>query len=278
MLKTSIESSAYFGVFDYKKGLNKMTEHGYDCVDLTLSGEPIDKYSDKDYLAYLKDLKKAGDDAGIEFYQTHGNLGTVDMVNDIKINDFVKRQFLTCEVLNCKYIVVHPYTDGYILQAYSHDEIFERNLELFTKILPCAKEHGVTICIENLPFRWFEMCRVTEVKKLIQAVNDQNVKACFDTGHANVLHEDHYKSIKLLGDDLKVVHMHDNFGTEDDRHYFPFRGTIDWDLVIKALNEIGYKGTVNLETLVSLKTPEPMRDDMCRALNGIAKYFAKNLG
>ena len=81
-----------------------------------------------------------------------------------------------------------------------------------------------------------------------------------------------------IGDDLKVIHIHDNFGGADDRHYYPFRGTIDWDLVIKALNEIGYKGTVNLETQVSIKTPEPMRDDLRRSLCGIAKYFAEKLG
>ena len=167
MIKVGIHSEAYFRALDYKEGLKQMSKDGYQAVDLNLAGEPIDKYSDDEYLKYLKDLKQAGDDNGIEFFQAHGNASTVDMVNDIRINDFIERQFLTCEKLGCKYIVFHPYTDGYILNAFSHDEIFERNVELFTKLLPSAKNHGVVMCLENLPFRWFEMCRVTAVKKLI---------------------------------------------------------------------------------------------------------------
>ena len=277
MIRTGIHSEAYFGPLDYKEGLKQMAEHGYQSVDLNLAGKPIDKYSNDEYLNYLKDLKKAGDDNGIEFFQAHGNASTVDMVNDIRINDFIERQFLTCEKLGCKYIVFHPYTDGYILNAFSHDEIFERNVELFTKLLPSAKNHGVTMCLENLPFRWFEMCRVTEVKKLIKAVNDDNLKACFDTGHANVMHEDIYKSVKLLGDDLKVLHVHDNYGGADDRHYFPFRGNIDWAQFVQALNEIGYKGVMNLETQVAIETPEPMRNEIRKGVFGIAKYLAEGV-
>ena len=33
MLKTGIESTAYFGVDDYEQGLKKAKSHGFDCVD-----------------------------------------------------------------------------------------------------------------------------------------------------------------------------------------------------------------------------------------------------
>ena len=91
------------------------------------------------------------------------------------------------------------------------------------------------------------------------------------------MHEDIYKSVKLLGDDLKVLHVHDNYGGADDRHYFPFRGNIDWAQFVQALNEIGYKGVMNMETEVAVRTPEPMRGEIRKGVFGIAKYLAEGV-
>ena len=277
MLKVGIESSVYFDAKNYENGLKEMSKHGYNCVDYLMAGEPIDSYSDEDFLKYLKDFRKTADKLGIEVFQAHGNYGNAFNNEPFGINDFLIRQLLACKELGCKYLVMHPYTDGYILNADSHDEIYRKNKEFFEMLLPYAKEYGVTLCLENLPFRWFEMCRVTAIKKLIKDIDDENLKACFDTGHANVLHEDIYKSIKLLGEDLKVLHVHDNFGGADDRHYLPFRGNIDWDAFILALKEIKYNGCFSLETGIAIKTPEPIRDDLRRGVYRIAKYFAEKI-
>ncbi len=278
MLKTSIESAAYFGAYDYEIGLAKMHEHGFNCVDYTIAGEPVDRYSDEEYFSYLKSLKNAAKENQIGFFQAHGNRDTISLVDGCKMNDFLLRQLITCSELECEYLVLHPYTDGYILNADSHETIFQKNLDFFQMLLPYAKRYGITICVENLPFRWYEMCRVTEVKKLLKTINDENCKACFDTGHANVMRENIYDSIKLLGQDLKVLHLHDNYGTEDDRHYLPYRGNVNWEGFIKALKEIGYQGSINLETRISIETPEPMRDMLRQGLANIAKYFAEKIG
>lgn len=277
MLRTGIESAAYFGAYDYEAGLQKMHEHGFDCVDYAITGEPLDKYSDSEYLAYLKDLKTTAKRCEISFFQAHGNRDTISVVGECKMNAFLFRQLITCNELECENLVIHPYTDGYILNADSHETIFHKNLDFFEMLLPYAKKYGVTVCVENLPFRWYEMCRVTEVKKLLKTINDENLKACFDTGHANVLREDIYRSIKLLDKDLRALHIHDNYGTEDDRHYLPYRGNVDWQGFIKGLKEIEYQGVINLETRISIDTPEPMRDTLRRGLAGIAKHFAEQI-
>jgi sugar phosphate isomerase/epimerase len=81
-----------------------------------------------------------------------------------------------------------------------------------------------------------------------------------------------------LGDDLKVLHVHDNYGGADDRHYYPYRGNVDWEGFYKGLNEIKYQGTLNLETRVAIETPEPMRDVMRKGLYELAKYMASRVG
>ena len=278
MLKTCIESDAYMGGYDYVEGLKKAKEHGYDAIDYQnffIDSEPYNKYSDQEYLEYLKSIKKAADDAGIEICQVHGINPLKEFMEEYpEVDAKFERQLITCKELGSKYLVIHPYTDGYVYLAESHARIYEKNKQALKVMLSVAKKYGVTICLENLPFRWHEMCRVTEIKRLVRDINDENLGVCFDTGHANVMREDIYKSIIILGDDLKTLHVHDNFGGADDRHYIPYKGNIDWDAFVKGLNEIGFKGYMNLETMIERKTPEPMKEQLQKGLYGIAKYLA----
>ena len=281
MLKTCIESDAYMGGYDYEEGFKKLKEHGYDAIDYQgffIDSEPYNNYSDQDYLEYLRKFKKAADDSGIEIGLVHGINPLREFMEDYpEVDAKFERQLLTCKELGSKYLIIHPYTDGYVYLAESHASLYEKNKRAIQVMLPVAKKYGVTICLENLPFRWHEMCRVTEIKRLVREINDENLGVCLDTGHANVMREDIYKSIVLLGDDLKTLHIHDNFGGADDRHYMPFRGNIDWNSFIKGLNEIKYKGYINLETIISRNVPEPMLDELRKGLYGIAKYFAEKV-
>ena len=61
MLKIGIESTGYFGAFDYEEGLKKCKEHGYDCIDyenLIVDADAFVKFSDEEYDDYLKNSKR----------------------------------------------------------------------------------------------------------------------------------------------------------------------------------------------------------------------------
>ena len=279
MLKTGIESTGYFGAFDFEEGLKKCKEHGYDCIDyenLIVDADAFVKFSDEEYDDYLKKFKKAADIAGIEVFQAHGGTPFVDGKPCKEIDEKFIRQLYTCQQLNCKYLILHPYVD-YIGDFETHEVGMKKNYDLMELILPHAEKYGVIICLENLPFRYVDMSRVVEVKKLIKQIGSKNLAACLDTGHCNVINENVYDSIITFGEDLKTLHVHDNFGFSGDRHYPPFKGTIDWDGFVKGLNEIGYKGCMSLETYIDKKTPEPMKEQMQLGLAGIAKYFAQKI-
>ena len=57
-----------------------------------------------------------------------------------------------------------------------------------------------------------------------------------------------------------------------------YQGDIDWDGFTRALGEIGYQGVMSLETVISDKMPEPMREGMQRSLAQIARYLAEKVG
>ena len=279
MIKIGIESTGYFGAFDFVEGLKKAKEHGYDCVDyqnMLVDSDAFVNFSVEKYDDYLKQVKKAADDAGIEIFQAHGGTPLENGVPCKEVKPDFIRQLYTCKQLGCKYLILHPFVD-YIDNFETHEVGMKRNYDLMELLLPHAEKYGVTICLENLPFRYVDMSRVVEVKKLIKEIGSKNLAACLDTGHCNVINENLYDSIITFGEDLKTLHVHDNFGFSGDRHYPPFKGSINWEDVVKGLNDIGYKGCFSLETFIAKTTPEPMREQMRVGLAGIAKYFAEQI-
>ena len=64
------------------------------------------------------------------------------------------------------------------------------------------------------------------------------------------------------------THFHDNMG-DCDAHTLPYYGTVDWESVMKALAEIGYKGNLSYEASGFIATvPTELRPE------GL-KYMAK---
>ncbi|MBO4368181.1 MAG: sugar phosphate isomerase/epimerase [Clostridia bacterium] len=97
----------------------------------------------------------------------------------------------------------------------------------------------------------------TDTDVLIRLADEMGTGICWDTGHANISLQDQGKCIRKVGKRLKMVHINDNFA-EDDVHLAPFLGRIGWDEVVKALREIGYAGSMNLE-VNSNRLPESLR-------------------
>ena len=76
--------------------------------------------------------------------------------------------------------------------------------------------------------------------------------------------------IRLFGRDLATVHLNDNYGTiepvYEDLHLFPGYGRIDWEPVLDALREVGFRGAFNMEPIGELKhVPDRIRRIQLRA-------------
>lgn len=282
MIKIGIESDAYFRYENEKSGILKAKKHGYDCLDyqdLCDKNSPILNLNDIAYKSYLKELQRMASDAGIEFNQAHGLWPKDDTTETLRNNNkqLYIRQIKGCSYLGCKNLVIHP------VQPYGWGEeqnsvlTFNENVKLLRELSDVASCYDVNICLENLPFYGYSLSKTENIRKVVDEVDCQNIKICFDVGHANVMKENIFNSIITAGEKLAVLHIHDNYGTRDDRHYIPFQGNIDWDEFIRGLNEIGYNGCMSLETVISMRTPEPMLENMQKGLAGIARYLADKI-
>ena len=64
---------------------------------------------------------------------------------------------------------------------------------------------------------------------------------------------DSERMIHALGDSLQALHIHDN-DMWHDTHQIPFSMQIDFEKMVKALKDIGYKGYFTLEADAYLRT------------------------
>ena len=281
MMKIGLESCAYFGLYNYDEGFAKLKEHGYDCVHYTeLSNRHSDLYtfSEDKYRGFLTDVGESANKHGVEINQAHALWVTHDTTKELReesISYFIK-EIKGASYMGCKNLVVHPFLPFGWGAETDKDEMWRVNIDLFTRLLPYAEKYNVTICAENLPFTALEMSRVKTVKRLIREINHPKLKACLDTGHAHVFHDDIAEDVRLLGDDLATLHVHDNKGNWD-QHLIPYMGNIKWEEFLAALKEIGYKGAFTLETMVSTSMPEPIKEEMQISLGKLARQMADKI-
>ena len=69
-----------------------------------------------------------------------------------------------------------------------------------------------------------------------------------------------------------ATHVHDNRGRDDD-HLVPYRGSIDWDVALMAMQKIGYDGTYLME-LANTSVRETVLDDARRARQRFERTLA----
>ena len=277
-LKIGITNSSY-GVYEFKEAIKKIGEQGYDCIDyqgfVDIETEFF-RLPEKEFMKVLAEQKALFSSHGLEVSQAHAPWRTPkdgDPEERQKWLTAMKKAIRGTNALECHRFVVHPLFP-YMETDEHPDEVWKMNEEVLATLADYAKEYGVTVCLENMPFENHPIHSTEQILALVRDVDHPNLKVCFDTGHANCTGENVANSVRLLGRDLlKIIHVHDNYG-ESDLHNAPYDGTVDWSEFIEALYEIGYGGVMNLE----VKIPEDLDEEQAReaelSLVKTAKLFA----
>jgi len=255
----------------------KLKEHGYDCADFTMCNTDTWIY-DEDWESVKEKLlkeKTLADNAGIEFNQCHGpwRCPIKDGTEEDRAErmEKMKRSIKASAVLGCKNWVIHaimPFGPEH-LNAEQSQKTWDMNVEFFAELLKTAKDEGVIICLENLPFEEFPLSLPEDIIKFVKLMNDDNFKMCFDTGHSWVFDLPVGEQVRLCKDYIRVFHIHDN-KWHSDQHAIPFYGTIDWDDFSKSLKDIDFNGVFSLEVLPPAKVEDAIFEKIAVSLKEIA--------
>lgn len=260
-MKIGIYSAAYFGLDHVEEGFTRMKAHGYDCVDyqnLLDTENALYAASDAEMERTLRAHARAAREAGIEIIQTHGpwRWPPKDAAEEDRAERFaaMSRALRGTAQLGCRYMAIHPVMP-FGADANPDPERFRAiNLDYYGRLTRVAEQEGVVLCLENMPMPALTLARPAEILTFVKEIGSENLKICLDTGHCAVCGVSPADAVRELGDDLKIMHVHDNDGTRD-QHLLPFEGVIDWADFARALQEKGFTGSVSLETQVSRKLP-----------------------
>ena len=277
MLKTSIT------VKRDAREYARVRELGYDAVDYngmcSAPGEGVFALSDREFEQELLKDRRAIEEAGLWVCQAHGVWPYDDTRPELKE---MKRQAMLrsirgAAILGTEFIVVHPAMPYGWEESPHHDADVQENIGYLESLIPYAEQCGVRIALENMPCIQLPCGRVEEQVRCIDAVDSPYLVACLDVGHSTALGYDAGDAVRMLGRRLRCLHVHDNDG-KSDLHWLPYYGKTDWKRFADALCEVGYKGTISLETSVAERMPnlpESLLAEGERWLSGMAKHLAR---
>ena len=288
MRKISVSGYGYVGRIPLERSFELLSRAGVQAVDF-----PLYQYVHKmecslsmqgDLAENAARVRRLAEHYGLVIGQTHAPFCYVEECSREEILDAYKESIEATKLLGADYVVMHPVKFGGCILDERRQECFDLNLELFRALIPTLRETGVKVLLENMFAKRVEngfkrlyptiYSTGEELCRAVDALGD-TFGVCFDTGHAHITKEDIPATLRLLGDRLLALHIHDNTGDRDD-HLPPYCGDLPFAEVTAALKEIGYAGNINFEVNFG-KVPERHLLSGFRYLAEVGKAFCAEL-
>jgi D-psicose/D-tagatose/L-ribulose 3-epimerase len=226
--------------------LDKLKEMGFDLIEVAVEDpELID----------LKALKEALDRTGLGVvtcgaFGPGRNISSLDEPERKAAKDYLVWMIDAAEYLGSEVVGGPMYSAvGKARLEDSDDREKEWQLAVtgLREMCEYAADRGIKLAFE--PLNRFETDLVNVVaqgKKLINDVGASNLGFHLDTFHMHLEEKDTVEAILSAGE--RIFHFH---ACENDRGV-PGTGQVDWEGVFRALVEVGYNGSVVIESF----TPE----------------------
>lgn len=302
-MKVGVQTKGILPEMGLEEGVALIANAGFERVDFNLDtflknsdvyAGRINKFFDADLeslLAYFGEYKKAFEEYGIKPSQMHAPypifVPTRGDVTDYMQETVIPKSIAIAGMMEIPWVVMHPFKLQY---TYGIDVERAMNLKYFESLIPLLKAHNVGVCVENL----YQSVggRITEgicadpqdaiyyVDTLNQLAGEELFGCCLDTGHMELTHREPADYIRQVGKRLKILHMHENDAI-GDLHQMPYtfgskpEDGVDWDDFRKALDEIGFEGTLSFEIFPCVNSfPRGARGEVLRTIREIGKEIA----
>lgn len=281
--KVVIDTGALYRLGHEKEALKMLKKCGCKYYDITLFWKGVVEHIGvgDDYREKAKELREFADSLNMKCEQAHAYFtnGTSEEVMNTRIYN-ISKEIEIASIMGAKGIVIHPIIE------YS----FNQNIEFIKKFIPLAHKFKIKLLIENIWGRDEKgepapMCTSTpkDFVRFIDTLNDKYVAACLDIGHAEMsnMHTSAPEMIHALGRRLQALHIHDN-NRYHDQHQVPYTNQIDFEKILIALKEEGYKGNVTFEVETcyqnnDMHLPFELYPAFIKLELEIGKYFASFL-
>ncbi len=251
------------------KALEIAKSIGADCVDFGLSARDYrkdgDKYSlsDAEIFEYFSSVRRHAEDLGLFVSQTHGRIigYTQNEEENKAVLENARRDCIATKALGAPVSVFHS-PNSYRTGGPSFPSEDMRNLcfRMFSDILPYAEQYDVGIAIETFgDCDAYNCCdffgQAEELYNIYWKLKNDSpysdrLSICIDPGHSNKATRYGQPKpadvVRMFEGQISTLHLNDN-DTFTDQHKPPRTGSIDWNDLMKALDEAEYSGAYNME-------------------------------
>ena len=130
--------------------------------------------------------------------------------------------------------VVHPSAEP--IDETDRAQRLETAKQSFAALAEYAKQFEAVIAVENLP----RTCLGRDSRDIVELLSAHpDLRCCYDTNH--LLSENAADFIRAVGDKIITTHVSD-YDFLNERHWLPGEGKVNWQEIISALREVGFKG------------------------------------
>ncbi len=255
ILSQTINCASKFGDI---KAIELIAQAGFDAIDYSMSKLKQDDsiLNSAEYKKYISALCKTAERNDIYFNQGHAVSYIYNEDAETAYNLLVQRNIRALEIaglMGIKTLIVHPIGTGKYIGH--EEEVFYNNMKYYKTLLPYAEEAGVKIACENMwcgdkkrgVTRGSICSNPYEHARYVDEINNEMFVACIDVGHCSLSGREAQDCIRVLGNRLQALHIHDN-DYKDDMHTLPGLSEMNWEEITKALADIDYKGDFTFET------------------------------
>ena len=133
------------------------------------------------------------------------------------------------------------------------------DFRFFDRMVDYARQQGVCIAFENLEGEEY-------LEALLIRYRDQpHIGYCWDSGHDHC-YPHNLDFLAEFGDRLIMTHLNDNLGLrdpagipsgDDDLHFLPYDGNIDWNSTMQRLKGAAKQEILNFEIKLRTKDADP---------------------
>ncbi len=298
-----MQTGGLTGIYGIDGAYRALKEAGFDAADVNLdellpprevrnrTRVPVFDAEGEESLRYFLPWKEAAEKYGILNYQAHAPFPSY-LAGEPEYNEYLmealEKTIAGCAFIGCRRLIIHPFFTGY-LEYVSAEQEWETNIARYSRLIPAALQHGVTICLENMfssvRGKIYSACcsDFDEACRYIDTLNTLAGAKCFafclDTGHALLLGKDLMRVMTQLGSRIAAFHIHDNNGIAD-QHLAPYMGIMDWNRFVEGLKAIGYRGALSFEAFAAVEGAfDPaLAPEVLRLMVRTGRLFAERAG
>lgn len=261
------------GISEYiKEGLLFFKENGFDAANFGMG--MLDLLSDG-WQELVENAVIDSNEIGVKFEICHlPFLGGGGMKDAEYMSIFDKKMYNSIDaavLLGAKYAVVHPNAPTVPMIVYDAKAQYDSVMKHLAPYAEYASKVGLDIVIENMRVihgmrHSHRYCQTPE--ELCEVADALGIGVCWDFGHANISGVKQSEGLAYVGKRLKVLHVNDNTGIDDD-HVAPFMGSVDWRDAMHGLALCEFDGLFNYEIKVH-RQPASTRVSFAKYLVDVA--------